>query len=201
MCAFGLGSVAQYFFDNSPGKNPISIIFAFGIAVMIAIIVTGKACGAHLNPSVTLALVLTGQLSASRFFVYALAQMAGAFLGAVSIYLMYFDSFYANVNLKTKLEFASVFVTMPNGSVEISAMNLFGDQVMSTCLLIVILLAVGDKRNERLTHEGACILIGFVVIAIGKLFSVFFFFFSQFQKVQIQICAKAWHSATIVAAR
>jgi glycerol uptake facilitator protein len=170
MCAFGLSSVAQYFFDPSPSKNSLTIILAFGFAVMIAIIVTGKACGAHLNPAVSFSLVLTGQLSFTRFFVYTLAQLTGAFLGAVSVYFMHFDTFHHPFEEeKTALQFASVFVTMPNGSISISTWNLFFDQIFSTSLLIVFLQAIGDKRNERLTHEGACILIGLVVIAIGIL--------------------------------
>lgn len=45
LLAFGLGSVAQLTFIGS--TNPISVHLAFGIAVIVAIIVTGKASGNH----------------------------------------------------------------------------------------------------------------------------------------------------------
>jgi aquaporin-3 len=167
LCAFGLASVAQYFFTPPAAQNSLYIVLAFGFAVTIAILVTGKASGAHLNPAVTFAAFLTGRASLARLALYTAAQLVGAFLGSACVYVIYLDSFLHVSGIRKPLEMVTVFITAPNAGMDISSSNLFLDQVISTALLIVVLQAIGDARNERLTHEGASILVGFLVIAIG----------------------------------
>jgi aquaporin Z len=58
-------------------------IFATGNALVIGatlalvIIMLGGVSGAHVNPAVSLAMLLKGAVSTSEFFTYALAQFAG----------------------------------------------------------------------------------------------------------------------------
>jgi glycerol uptake facilitator-like aquaporin len=56
---------------------------------------------------------------------------------------------------------------MPN----LSIFGGFLDQVVATTLLIIIVLAVGDKRNVEMPHGTAAIIMGLTVVLIGTSFA------------------------------
>ncbi|XP_023945126.1 lens fiber major intrinsic protein-like [Bicyclus anynana] len=62
--------------------------FAFGFAVLVNVEAFGPASGAHMNPAVTLAALLSGRLAAPAAAAYALAQLAGALLGCGALKLL-----------------------------------------------------------------------------------------------------------------
>lgn len=46
--------------------------------------------GAHVNPAVSLAMVVLGKLPLKKFPVYVLAQFLGAFAGSCAVYALYY---------------------------------------------------------------------------------------------------------------
>ena len=78
----GTGSIAL-----NPSADLITIAFAFGFAVMLAIYTIGHISGAHLNPAVSLALVLDRRLSWRDFGIYLLAQLLGALFASLTLLL------------------------------------------------------------------------------------------------------------------
>ena len=61
----------------------------WGLAVAIAAYSVGTISGAHLNPALTLGLALIGNFPWSDVPLYMAAQMLGAIVGAVIVYLHY----------------------------------------------------------------------------------------------------------------
>ena len=59
------------------------ITTGWGLAVALAVYVSGRLSGGHINPAVTLALASRGEFPRSRVFPYWAAQLAGAFVGAL----------------------------------------------------------------------------------------------------------------------
>ena len=51
---------------------------AIGLALIAAIMMVGNISGAHLNPAVSIMMVLAGRLSMKELAPYVLAQVAGA---------------------------------------------------------------------------------------------------------------------------
>ena len=89
---FGNGVVANVCLSGSKGNNSGWIVIATGwaFAVLMGVFVAllFGSPDAHINPAVTLAFaVVTGD--ASKLAVYVPAQFAGAFVGAILVYLTY----------------------------------------------------------------------------------------------------------------
>ena len=93
---------------------------------------------------------ITGRLRWLQFLVYSLGQIVGAFLGAFFVWCVYFD----NINkfkIENNTDFTiGIFGTFPNVNVSIIG-GLF-DQFFATSLLIMVVLAVSDRKNAELPN-------------------------------------------------
>lgn len=68
------------------GHTGISL--AFGLAIVAAAYGLGAISGAHLNPAVSLGVMLAGRMKPAEFGGYAVAQVAGAILGAAILWMI-----------------------------------------------------------------------------------------------------------------
>jgi MIP family channel proteins len=171
MISFGLGSVAQFNFFKVESKNPdfLSINLGFGLGVTAAILVVGKSSGAHLNPAVSLAMFLTGRMSFLRLVVYTIGQVIGAFLGALLVFVVYLDALKAYKPGMYSLDSAGIFATYPNPNV--GTFGCFVDQFVGTTFLIILVLAIADKKNNDIPAGTVAILFGLIVTVIGISFA------------------------------
>lgn len=81
---FGVGSAVLM--GEQIGMLGISL--AFGLSIVAAAYGLGAISGAHLNPAVSLGMVAAGRMSGGEFVRYAIAQVAGATLGALAILMI-----------------------------------------------------------------------------------------------------------------
>lgn len=82
--------------SNSSGW--IVITMGWGIAVAVAVFVSGKLSPAHLNPAVTIGVALKGGLPWASVLPYILAQFAGAMLGQILVWLQFKPHYEAEEN-------------------------------------------------------------------------------------------------------
>jgi len=88
---FGCGSVAvSVLFGAYHGLFQVAL--TWGIGVTLAIYATRHLSCAHLNPAVTLAMTLSGRMSARKMPVYFVAQLAGAVLAGMILYALFAPS-------------------------------------------------------------------------------------------------------------
>lgn len=66
----------------------LGIAIAFGLSIVAAAYGLGAISGAHLNPAVSLGVLLAGRMSAAEFVQYVIAQVIGAILAALVIYVI-----------------------------------------------------------------------------------------------------------------
>lgn len=66
----------------------LGIALAFGLSIVAAAYGLGLISGAHLNPAVSLGFLLCGRMNSTEFLVYVAAQVVGAILGAIAIWLI-----------------------------------------------------------------------------------------------------------------
>jgi len=149
--------------SKAQGAGWIVITLGWGFAVMAGVLIAGPASGAHLNPAVTLGLALAGTFDWSLVLGYIVAQMLGGFLGAVLVWLFYKDHYKATKDQPDAM--LGTFCTMP--AIRNGWRNFFCE-VVATCLLVFIILALGTKGN---TPVGAGSLGAFpvtcVIMSIG----------------------------------
>src|SRR5947209_1250555 len=81
----GDGVVASVILLNKQA-DWIVITTGWGLAVALAVYVSGRIGGGHLNPAVTLALASRGEFPVGRVLPYWVAQVAGAMAGAFIVY-------------------------------------------------------------------------------------------------------------------
>ena len=79
----------------SAGYDWNTIVWGWGLSVMVAVYVAGGVSGAHLNPAVTLALAVKRGFEWKKVLPFMLAQIVGAFVGAFGVYLVYREGLVA----------------------------------------------------------------------------------------------------------
>lgn len=110
---FGSGVVSNVLLNKTKGNNSGWIVITFGwaVGVFTGVLISASVSGAHLNPAVTLALVLSHKFSASLMPLYISAQVLGAMFGSTLAWLAYKKHFDATDDADSKL---AVFCTIPN---------------------------------------------------------------------------------------
>lgn len=85
---FGCGSVhTAVLIGAQQGIWQVAIVW--GVAIMLAIFLVGGVSGAHINPAMTLAFALWRGFPKSHVGPYLVSQLAGAILGAASLFLLF----------------------------------------------------------------------------------------------------------------
>src|SRR5438477_11625093 len=104
LIVFGDGVVANVVYATRlgpTGYNWDTITLGWAFAVVMAVYVAGGITGAHINPAVTLAAILHKSIAVTTGLMYMVAQVAGAFFGALLVYILYAGNFatdgYTNV--------------------------------------------------------------------------------------------------------
>ncbi|XP_046403697.1 aquaporin-7-like [Ischnura elegans] len=168
----GDASVAQSVLSHTVAGAFLSVNVAWGVAVMMGVLICGGVSGGHINPAVTLAMALIGKCPWRKVPYYLAAQYLGAFLGAACTYVVYLDALDAfdggNRTVEGLHATAGIFATYPAG--HLSLLIGFVDQVIGTFLLLLAVCAITDKRNMQVPSGLVPLLVGFVVIAIGAAF-------------------------------
>jgi len=154
--------------------NTITIGLAF--AVIVAVYVSAGVSGAHINPAVTLALAVKRGFAWGKVVPYILAQMVGAFLGALAVYLVYRDGLVAagmpNVwSTGPGSVFGQAYWggigsgAAPSGSY--SMLTCVIAEIVGTAVLMWGILGSGDSKNIGLMHNMGPFLVGGTVLAVG----------------------------------
>jgi MIP family channel proteins len=171
---FGTASVAQKVLSGGELGSALSIHLSWGLGVTFGIYASAGVSGAHLNPAVTLALAAFRGFAWRKVPAYVLAQTLGAFAGAAVTFLTYreaFSAFDGGVRqVAGENATAGIFATYPQPFLSAFPGG-FVDQVVGTALLLLVIFALGDRRNAG-PASGGPVLVGALVVAIGMTFGM-----------------------------
>jgi glycerol uptake facilitator protein len=166
LITLGNGVVGGALLNRSKAQNAgwISITAGWGLAVFSGVAVA-SALGdkdAHLNPAVTIAsVIMTG--NAWRLISYIPAQLLGAFVGAVLVWMHYEPHWQVTEDASVKL---ACFCTSP--AIRKSSWNFFSE-ALATFILILVSTALFSRRIAPggLAPGLGPVLVGSLVWAIG----------------------------------
>jgi glycerol uptake facilitator protein len=158
----------------APAYNWNTITLGWAFAVIVAVYVSAGVSGAHINPAVTLALAVKRGFPWGKVVPYIVAQMIGAFLGALGVYLVYRDGLVS-------AGMPNVWCTGPGsifgqafwggtgaaGTGNYSLVTASIAELFGTMVLLWGVLASGDSKNMGLMHNLGPFLVGFTVLAVG----------------------------------
>jgi glycerol uptake facilitator protein len=145
----GDGVVANVLLERSKGQNSGWIVITAGwaVAVAVAVYAVGRISGAHLNPAVTIALATIGSFSWADVPGYIGAQMVGALIGAILVWLAYLPHWSLTKDPGLKL---GVFATGP--AVRHTGANMI-TEIIGTAVLMFGILAIAANA-QTLSRPG-----------------------------------------------
>ncbi len=156
----GEGVVAGVVLKGTKSENSgwLTICVAWGLAVTLAIYAVGSVSGAHLNPAITIALALIGNFPADQVVGYVIAQFAGAFVGAIVVWLHYLPHWKNTIDSSAKL---AVFCNAP--AIRKPVENLVSEIIATMVLVLAILFIGANKFTEGLNP----MVVGLLIVSIG----------------------------------
>jgi len=163
----GDGVVANVVLNQTKGQNSGWIVITAGWAfgVTVAVYAVGTFSGAHLNPAVTIGLASIGKFGWALVPSYIAAQMLGAFLGAVIVWLAYLPHWAVTESQPLK---RAVFCTAP--AIRNPVSNLI-TEIIGTAVLVLGVLAILTPKNLNPDFGWNVglgpALVGVIVWAIG----------------------------------
>ncbi|XP_043823703.1 aquaporin-6 [Dromiciops gliroides] len=151
---FGVGSALRW---PSAMPSVLQVAITFNLATAMAIQVTWKVSGAHVNPAVTLAFLVGSNISLPRAMAYVVAQLAGAIAGAALLYGVTPGDIRGSLG-----------VNVVRGSV--SSGQAVAVELVLTLQLVLCVLASTDSRQ---TPGSPAAIIG-ISVALGHLIGIYF---------------------------
>lgn len=131
----------------------------WGLTVMGLVFVFGGVSGAHFNPAVTITVGLFRGFPKAKILPYIIAQVLGGAAGAAVLHglinsrLVAFEAAQNIVRSTAAGEAtARIFATYPGA--DVSVLNAFFIEVAITMALLLVILAIGDDRQEGAPKGG-----------------------------------------------
>ncbi|XP_025829896.1 aquaporin AQPAe.a isoform X2 [Agrilus planipennis] len=156
-----VGCMGCVTFGNAP--NHLAVSICFGCGVMLAIQCVAHISGAHINPVVTIASAILGNLPLIEVPVYFVGQFIGAIAG------------FGALKATTPSEFIKVFINntepvpgicSPVVSPNVSSFHGFLSEFFATLILILLCCSVWDPRNST-KHDSVPIKFGLAIVALA----------------------------------
>ena len=157
----GDGVVANVVLNKTKGNNSgwIVITTGWGLAVFVAVFVVGGVSGAHINPAVTFGLWVGGSFPFADLIPYWIAQVIGAFIGGILVWLAYFKH-WDGTSPDGQL---AVFSTGP--AIRSYGWNLV-TEIIGTWMLVFGVFGISGGDPSMIGSLSA-LTVGFLVWSIG----------------------------------
>ena len=173
---FGCGSVAvAVLFSAYQGLMQIAL--SWGIGVTLAIYLTRHLSCAHLNPAVSLAMVIGDRMTVRKLPHYIFAQFIGAILAGLTLYLLFAPSIAAYESshgilrgsaesIQTAMMFGEYYPN-PSSTAVVTLPLAIAAEAIGTFLLVLMIFALTEGCNVgRPDNAFAPVFIGLTVTSI-----------------------------------
>jgi aquaporin Z len=155
----GCGSAVLAAAFPGVGIGLLGVAFAFGLTVLTMAYAIGHISGCHLNPAVSVGLVVGGRFPASELVPYIAAQVLGAISAAFLLYFI--ASGQAGFTLAANSLAVNGFGELSPGKYSMVAG--FVTEVVMTAMFLFVILGATDKRGIGV-HAGLAIGLALTLI-------------------------------------
>lgn len=130
--------------------NIVATSLAFGLSIVAMAYVIGNVSGCHVNPAVSLAMLLDKRMSLHDFICYVISQVLGALCGSGLLYVILSKSIITTVNLGANGygDLSSIGITL-GGALLV--------EIILTFVFVYTILGVTSEKNKA---QVAGIVIG-----------------------------------------
>ena len=141
------------------GGNIIATAFAFGFAIIASAYVIGDISGCHVNPAVSLAMLISDKMTVKEFVGYVISQILGALTGTGILYVILKGT---EIGIKA---------LGANGYGKLSAVNitLFGAIIVEIILTFVFIYTILGVTNDEKKSNISGIVIGLTLTFVHLL--------------------------------
>jgi len=151
----GCGSavIASYYIGN------LGIAFAFGIAVLAMVYAIGGVSGCHINPAISISMLVARKISAKDTVLYVVFQCVGAIIGAGILYAI------ATGNSSFNLAVSGLGQN-GYGNASPAGYSLVSALIAEIVLTFIFVLVVHGSTHERVPKGFAGLSIGMSLVLI-----------------------------------
>ena len=133
--------------------NYVGIAFSFGLAVLAMVYTIGSVSGCHINPAISISMLVAGKLSAKDAVFYIVFQCIGAVIGAGLLYAIAAGN-------------PTFALTNGLGANSYSTYSLLSVLIAEIVLTFIFVLVVHGSTHERVPKGFAGIAIGLTLVLI-----------------------------------
>jgi len=132
------------------GGDLVATSLAFGLAIVACAYVIGNISGCHVNPAVSLAMLISKKLSVKDFIIYVISQILGAIAGTAILFFI-----LSNTNLGTSALGANFY-----GELSANNITLAGAIVTEIVLTFVFIYTILGVTSDEDKSSIAGVVIG-----------------------------------------
>ena len=162
LVVLGCGTAMLVGCDAAAGGGYILTALAFGLSIVAMAYCVGNISGCHINPAVSLGVLLAGRMEKKDFWGYVAAQCIGAFVGAALLALIF--------KLGNVADMTGGFGTNGLGGVNGSAFAGLLVEIVLTFIFVLCILGVTSPKAKHGSFGGLVIgltLTGVHILGIG----------------------------------
>lgn len=123
------------------GGDLVATALAFGLAIVAAAYVIGNISGCHVNPAVSLAMFLKGEITLGELFGYIVGQVLGALAGSGILYLI-----LSTTDISTAALGANGYGAL--SATNISMWGAIITEIVLTCVFVYTILGVTSDSKK-----------------------------------------------------
>lgn len=137
------------------GVGTLGVALAFGLAVVSMAYTIGGISGCHINPAITLGVMLAGRMSKKDAFMYMAFQVIGAILGSAILFALVSSGAHNGPT-----------ATGSNGFAEGQGLQAFIAEMVFTFIFVLVVLGTTDSKKGAGSLAGLAIGLSLVLVHI-----------------------------------
>ena len=143
----------------------LAISFAFGLSVVVMVYAIGGISGCHINPAITISMLVAGKIRAKDAAAYIIVQCIGAIIGAGALYSIASGNSSYSLSL-VGLGQNGYAEASPSATLTSPGFSLASSFVAEVLLTFIFLLVIHGSTSEKAPKGFAGLSIGLSLVLI-----------------------------------